>query len=234
MPDRKHFDDVNDQIGYCGIWSSPHNNRCFAFLFHLLSYFAFFFIAGEGSVKPCMLQQSGESSPFCKAFYSPFNDSNRKSYDSVKSRQIGSFGEYRKSYKPGHLHAGIDLEGSFSEKIFAIGRGQVQMIFHDFPHQTVIVKHHLPDGNHLFSVYTHVEQVKVDVGDWVDEKTSLARLFNEDELKRANFGTPNHLHFEIRKSMADEGRASYASMTRQELNTFCMNPIEFFKTYLKD
>jgi hypothetical protein len=61
-----------------------------------------------------------------------------------------------------------------------------------------------------------------------------ARLFNEDELKRANFGTPNHLHFEIRNSMADEGRASYVSMTRQELNQYCMDPMEFFKTYLKE
>ena len=165
-------------------------------------------------------------------FHSPFNDPNRKSLQAIQRRVVGSYGEYRKSYKPGHLHAGIDLEGSFSETIYAIGRGQVHLIFREFPHQSVIVKHQLPEGDLLYSVYTHVEHVEVDVGDWVDENTHLARLFNQDELKRANFGTPNHLHFEIRKSMADNGRASYASMTRKELDKFCMDPVEFFRIYL--
>ena len=212
--------------------SHPHKNRRLAFLFLFSCYSAFFSIAGTGNVKPCPTQQSAESSLVCKAFYSPFDDPDRKSFQSVKNRLVGSFGEYRRSYKPGHLHAGIDLEGTYNEKVLAIGRGQVHTIFRDFPHQSVIVKHHLPEGKHLFSVYTHVEQVTVNVGDWVDENTSLARLFSEDELKRANFGTPNHLHLEIRKSMADEGRASYSSMTRQELNQFCLNPVEFFKTHL--
>ncbi|UCE40288.1 MAG: M23 family metallopeptidase [Candidatus Aminicenantes bacterium] len=181
-----------------------------------------------------MSPQSTPSKLICKAFYSPFNDSDRKSFTSITHRLVGTYGEYRKSYKPGHLHAGIDLEGSFGETVFAIGRGHVHLIFRDFPHLTVIVKHQLPDGEPLFSVYTHVEQVKVNVGDWVDERSSLARLFNEDELSRANFGTPNHLHFEIRKSIADEGRASYASMTTDELNKFCMDPMEFFQVFLEE
>lgn len=108
------------------------------------------------------------------------------------------------------------------------------MILNDFPHRTVIVKHHLPYGRLLFSVYTHVKQVNVKIGDWVGEGTALARLFNKDELKRANFGTPNHLHLEIRISINDEGRASYASMTRQELDKFCMDPMEFFKSHFKE
>lgn len=203
-------------------------------LFFLFCCFAFFFIDGKGSANSRLSQQSVPSKLICKKFSSPFNDSNRKSFGSVKRRLIGSYREYRRSYKPGHLHAGIDLKGSFRETVYAIGRGQVYLTFRDFPHRTVIVKHHLPDGNLLFSVYTHVEQVKVNIGDWVNEQTSLARLFNEDELKRANFGTPNHLHLEIRKSIADEGRASYASMTSQELNKYCMDPIEFFKAYLEE
>ena len=198
--------------------SQPYKKNRLTNLFFLLCCFAFCFVGGEGSVE--------------QEFHSPFNDSDRKNFASIKHRLVGTYGEYRTSYKPGHLHAGIDLEGSFGETVYAIGRGQVHLIFRDFPHQTVIVKHQLPDGNPLFSVYTHVEQVKVDVGDWVDERSPLARLFNEDELKRANFGTPNHLHLEIRISMADEGRASYASMTMDELNTFCMDPREFFKTHL--
>lgn len=211
----------------------PNKNRFFRGLNLLLYLFALFITYGKGSIDTRLPQQPAPSKLICQEFYSPFNDSDRKSFASIERRLVGSYGEYRKSYKPGHLHAGIDLEGSFGETVYAIGRGQVFMVFREFPHKTMIVKHQLPEGNHLFSVYTHVEEVKVGVGDWVDEQTSLARLFTEYELERANFGTPNHLHLEIRKSIHDGGRASYASMSRQELNKFCMDPMEFFKAHLK-
>jgi murein DD-endopeptidase MepM/ murein hydrolase activator NlpD len=198
-------------------WSLQKKSLSIAFLF-LFFIFAFLFIETKASVKP--------------EFFSPFKGPDRKSFGSIEDRLIGSYGEYRKSYKPGHLHAGIDLEGYFNEKVYAIGHGVVQEIFRDFPHQTVIVKHNLPNDDLVFSVYTHVEEIEVDVGEWVDELTPLARLFNEDELKRANFGTPNHLHLELRKSINDKGRASYASMTRDELDRYCMDPMEFFKIYL--
>jgi murein DD-endopeptidase MepM/ murein hydrolase activator NlpD len=198
-------------------------------LVFLLSFFALFFVNGKGSIDTRLPQQPAPSKLICQEFYSPFNDSDRKSFASIKQRLVGTYGEFRKSYKPGHLHAGIDLKGSFGETVYAVGRGQVLSIFRDFPHQTVIIKHQLPDGNPLFSVYTHVEEVQVDVGDRVNEGSPLARLFDEDELERANFGTLNHLHLEIRKSIADEGRASYASMTMDELNTFCIDPMAFFR-----
>jgi len=199
--------------------SQPIKKNRLQSLFFLLCCFVFCSVAGKGSAE--------------QEFHSPFNDSNRTSFSSIQNRLISLYGEYRKSYKPGHLHAGVDLKGSYNETVFAIGTGQVHLIFHEFPHQTVVVKHQRPDGNLLFSVYTHVEDIQVDVGEWVDERTPLARLFSEDELGRANFGTPNHLHLEIRISIADEGRASYASMTRQELNKFCMDPIKFFKSNLE-
>ena len=200
--------------------SSPfHKNRYFIVFCLLLSCLPLLIVEGKGSSE--------------QEFHSPFNDSNRKSFTSIKIRLIGLYGEYRKSYKPGHLHAGVDLEGSFNETIYAIGYGQVHLIFRDFPHKSVIIKHHLEGGDLLFSVYTHVEDIEVNVGDWVEVRTPLARLFNEDELKQANFGTPNHLHLEIRKSLADEGRASYSSMTKQDLNKFCIDPMEFFKANLE-
>lgn len=211
-----------------------YKNRYFTCLFFLFCCLSLCFIDKEGNAEPRLSPQTAPPKLIGKEFYSPFNDPDRKSFESIKRRLIGSYGEYRKSYKPGHLHAGIDLKGSFNEIIYAIGCGQIHLIFRDFPHQTVIVKHHLKAGGLLFSVYTHIEQVKVSIGEWVDERTPLARLFNEDELNQANFGTPNHLHLEIRKSVADEGRASYTSMTRQNLNKFCKDPIEFFKTYLEE
>jgi murein DD-endopeptidase MepM/ murein hydrolase activator NlpD len=170
----------------------------------------------------------------CRDFYSPFDEPNRKSLKALERRLTGSYAEYRRSYKPGHLHAGIDLKGAFDENVYAVGRGQVHLIFREFPHQSVVVKHLLSDGSLLYSVYTHVQDIRVRVGQLVNKDTPLARLFNKTELTLANFGTQNHLHLEIRKSFADRGRASYSSMTLDELSTFCVDPFEFFKGYLKE
>jgi murein DD-endopeptidase MepM/ murein hydrolase activator NlpD len=181
-----------------------------------------------------LLPDIDKDNPICKDFYSPFEEPDRKSLKALKRRLAGFYGDYRKSYKPGHLHAGIDLKGAFDESIYAIGRGHVHLIFREHPHRSIVVKHLLPDGSLLYSVYTHVQDVRVQVGHWVSKDTPLARLFNKTELTQANFGTPNHLHLEIRKSFADRGRASYSSMTLDDLNTFCKDPLEFFKNYLKE
>lgn len=169
----------------------------------------------------------------CDDFFSPFHETDRKNLNLVEMRITGIYGEYRRSYKPGHFHAGLDLKGDFNEKVYALGFGWVVQIFRQFPQRSVVIEHHLPDGGILYSMYVHVEDIHVRVGDWVDENTLLARLFSEEELERANFGTANHLHLEIRKTLADRGRASYASMSMAELNRVCMDPLKFFKKHLQ-
>jgi murein DD-endopeptidase MepM/ murein hydrolase activator NlpD len=181
-----------------------------------------------------LLPDINKDNLICKDFYSPFDEPNRKSLKALEHRLTGSYGEYRRSYKPGHLHAGIDLKGASDETIYAVGCGQIYLIFREFPHRSVVVKHLLPDGSLLYSVYTHVQDIRVQAGQRVSKDTPLARLFNKTELIQANFGTPNHLHLEIRKSFADRGRASYSSMTLEDLNTFCEDPLEFFKDHLKE
>ncbi len=169
----------------------------------------------------------------CEGFFSPFDGPDRKSFSKLQKRVIAVYGEYRRSYRPGHHHAGIDLKGGFNETVHAIGCGRVFQIFRTFPHKTIIIKHYLQDRKFLYSVYTHVEDIQVKKGDWVSAKAVLARLFNEDELKSADFGIQNHLHIEIRKSFADRGRGSYASMSMRELNRYCTDPLKFFKNHLK-
>jgi len=178
-------------------------------------------------------QDSDKLILICEDFFSPYNEPDRKNFSILQNRVIAVYGEYRRSYRPGHHHAGIDLQGGFNETVYAIGRGRIYRIFRTSPHKTVIIKHYLPERKFLYSIYTHVEDIRVKVGDWVDENTVLARLFNQTELESADFGTPNHLHLEIRKSFADRGRASYASMSMRELNRFCTDPQRFFKTHLK-
>jgi hypothetical protein len=91
----------------------------------------------------------------------------------------------------------------------------------------------MADGSILYSMYVHVMDVKVGAGDEVDETTVLARLFDSEELAKADFGTVNHLHFEIRSSLDDGGRASASSMTLQALNLYCRDPLSFFKRHLR-
>ena len=170
----------------------------------------------------------------CNKFFSPFNDSNRNEFESIKKRVIGRYGEYRSSWKPGHLHAGIDLKGSYKEIVYPVGKGQVIHVFRSFPHTTIVIKHTLLDNNTIYSMYTHTAELTINEGDWVDENTPLARLFSEAELKQSEFGTANHLHLEIRKSFADRGWASNHCMTMDELNKYCLDPLVFFRRNLNN
>lgn len=170
--------------------------------------------------------------PVCRTIYAPLADPDRRSFASLRRRLTGVYGDYRKSFRPGHLHAGIDIQGPFKDPVFAIGKGKVHLVFRDFPNLSVVVAHSMPDGEVLYSLYCHVQDVRVAVGDEVDENTALARLFSETELAEADFGTPNHLHLEIRSSLDDGGEASGGSMTLAELNVYCRDPLPFFKRHL--
>jgi len=151
----------------------------------------------------------------------------------LRKRVSGLYGDYRKSYKPGHLHAGIDIFGPLKAPVRAIGKGRVYLVFREFPHVSVVIEHTLADGSVLYSMYVHVMEVKVAAGDEVDETTVLARLFDAEELARADFGTANHLHFEIRSSLDDGGQASNTSMAMKDLNVFCRDPLLFFRRHLR-
>jgi murein DD-endopeptidase MepM/ murein hydrolase activator NlpD len=168
-----------------------------------------------------------------RAIFSPLADPNRRSFANLRQRVSGLYGEYRKSYMPGHLHAGIDINGPFKDEVHAIGKGRVHLVFREFPHLSVAVEHTLPNGLVLYSLYVHVMDVQVAAGDEVDETTVLARLFDAEELARADFGTANHLHFEIRSSLDDGGWASASSMTLEALNRSCRDPLAFFKAQMR-
>jgi len=185
---------------------------------------------GDSASRPTQSQDDPRFT--CREFFSPFLETDRKSLRLIRRRLCGRYGDYRRSYKPGHLHAGIDLKGDFEETIYPVGRGFVHLVFRESPHKSVVVKHILPDGDIFYSMYVHLEDIWVEEGDAVTEKTPLARLFNGEELEKADFGTANHLHLEIRQSLEDGGWASASSMTMEELDRFCLDPLEFFRKRL--
>ena len=153
-------------------------------------------------------------------------------YTKLKKRIIGRYGDYRKSHVPGHSHSGIDIKGELSDPVYPIGEGTVTHIFRSFPHKTIYIMHNDSRGLPFYSAYVHVEGIKVRIGDKVTKDTVIARIFNEEELRNSKFGTPPHLHFEIRHNINDDGAASYKSMGIPELNKYCIDPLIFFKETL--
>jgi murein DD-endopeptidase MepM/ murein hydrolase activator NlpD len=182
---------------------------------------------------PAAEQRADTTVKICDSFYTPFDEPQRDSYETIKRRVVGRYGEYRRSPRVGHKHAGVDLRGEFSESVYAIGDGQVFEVFKSFPNRSVVLRHHMPDSSFLYSVYTHLEDITVMVGDWVNKNSALGRLFTEEELEASDFGTANHVHLEIRTSYSDYGTASWRSMSMDALNKYCMDPLAFFREYLQ-
>ena len=162
-------------------------------------------------------------------YFLPFGHGRSTDLNILKKRITGRYGDYRKSYVPGHMHAGIDLKGDFNEPVYSIGKGTVTHILRDFPHKTIYIRHNDSRGKPFYSAYVHVEDIKIQVGDRVTKDTPIARIFNEEELRASDFGTPPHLHLEIRHNISDNGAASYKSMSVSELNKYCIDPLVFFE-----
>lgn len=170
----------------------------------------------------------------CAAVHAPLGPSIavRRRHRPLAKRIQSRFGDGRRSYVRGHLHAGLDLATDPAEAVFAICEGIVVDEHLDFPHRTLVVQHRLADGTTLYSSYKHIADVAVKVGDEVGPKTRLARVFTDDEQRRAGWRRL-HLHFELRRRIDDEGSASWTSMTRAALERYAMDPAPFFKAHLR-
>lgn len=159
----------------------------------------------------------------------PIGTDRTADYSKWSKKIIGRYGDHRKSYVQGHKHSGIDIQGNLGETVYPIANGTVVKIFREFPNQTIYIQHKIGENTIIFSVYIHVEDIQINTGDRVSEKTPIARIFNQEELAAADFGTPPHLHFEIRHNIDDRGEATFKSMTLKELNKYCIDPLIFFK-----
>ena len=167
-------------------------------------------------------------------YFLPLGNDRTHDYKSLRHRIIGRYGDYRKSAISGHRHSGIDIQGTFGETVYSIGKGRVTHIFRHFPHKTIYIQHDNGAGASFYSVYIHIEDIRVNVGDWVTENTALARIFNCEELRAAQFCTPPHLHFEIRHNISDRGDATFNCMSISDLDRYCMDPLQFFRRVSKE
>jgi murein DD-endopeptidase MepM/ murein hydrolase activator NlpD len=168
----------------------------------------------------------------CAHVLSPFQDPDRASLPTLRKRFGSGFGDARTSYVKGHKHAGLDIKTSYGEAVYAVCPGVVADIHLGYPHRTVVVRHQMPDGATRWTSYKHVEDVGVAVGDAVDTDTRIGRVFTKAEQAGAGWKL-NHLHFEVRTSIADGGAASWTSMSQAELERFATDPLPFFEAGMR-
>lgn len=138
------------------------------------------------------------------AWYLPINAVNRQSLENVRITTIGEFGKPRQARAtvPAHLHTAIDVmrptNNYIDEPIFPAAVGTVISVRTDGPFAQIIIEHLEPDGEFVWTVYEHIAEARVGLGEAVDPQRAIGRFFNKNELHK--FGWQfDHLHFEILK-----------------------------------
>ena len=160
----------------------------------------------------------------------PLKTTSRKDLSAIRWDPNGQFMARR--YK--HLHTGIDLMNQGAgEAVYAASCGKVVSLYATEPNKAVMIQHHLPSGQIVWTVYVHVTRIKVQVGDVVTSKTVIAHLMNENQLDKYGW-TFNHLHFEILKRPRKNKAGKYLSYstkckTKEEVRMHFLDPIGFLE-----
>lgn len=138
-----------------------------------------------------------------------------------------------------HYHTGIDLLNktieSFGEPVYAIAAGKVIAIKDPPPQRRITIEHLLPNGEKVWSVYIHIIDEKVKIGDIVDSETVIARLMNATELEYYGWDY-NHVHLEIMKVLPPYvsefyQRKTFSCYTLEEVNKYFYDPKEYLKNH---
>lgn len=165
-------------------------------------------------------------------WFLPFDLSDRSNLGKITV--ISGYGAYRSSRIKGHKHSGVDIVPTDKKRaldVYAVSKGVVSFINQDAPVKTVIIKHKRKDGTVIYSSYIHLKEIFTDRGKKVDESTKIGVMYTKSEALKYG-GNFDHLHFEIKRRIDDYSCASWLCMSREELESYFMNPIDFFKRNL--
>ncbi len=181
-------------------------------------------------------------------YFLPVQVPDRHSVHYIRLTKIGKFGLLRKARPavPAHYHTGIDLmrpSGNYeNEPIFPFTKGIVISKRSDGPYAQLILEHDT-GAEKIWSVYEHIAGIKVELGDWVDSQTPIARFMNRDDLNRYGWQF-DHFHFEILKIEPIKLKATKSKPYRffgsyslkcykyEDLEKYFFNPVKFFEQYL--
>lgn len=91
------------------------------------------------------------------------------------------------------FHAGEDWAARGGSPVYAAANGIVEWYnpwYNTYPGRIVILRHQLPDGSQVYSMYGHLDNVEVIEGQTVSIGTQIGTILNQ--------GYNSHLHWEIR------------------------------------
>jgi len=188
---------------------------------------------------------SEENGIFAKKFYMPFSTNNRNKFSWSYVTQSGNFAVWRKPYKgiKGHYHAGLDFKNPGKRKgaveaVYASAKGVVYSLHKNGPSSFVMIKHNLEGNRTIYSVYTHINDIVVSVGDTVDYTSVIGSFIDKKGLDKWGEYL-NHIHFEILKTAPkfignENGHPVYSSysidcISRFDLYDKFYNPELFFE-----
>ncbi len=178
-------------------------------------------------------------------FYLPVKTNDRHSISNINLTNIGKFGLLRKARPkiPAHYHTGIDIKRPSNnyqiESVFPIIEGMVISKREEGPYSQLIIEHRLKNIK-FWTVYEHIIDICVKIGDIVDPQMKIARFMNKYELNKYGWQF-DHVHFEILKvkpvkikvnpSNPERCFMSYTLICYDEnlLHKYFHNPITFFR-----
>ncbi len=186
-----------------------------------------------------------ECSTYATSFYLPFQAEDRTKFLKEYITPAGNFGIWRKPYNSlkGHYHAGIDFANPGEktgdiQPIFACSYGKVISLHSNGPSSFIIISHKMQSGSTVYSVYVHVADIMVSIGDTVTPYSVIASFIDADKLDKWGEYL-NHLHFEMLREKPKyggkhKGKDFYTSYSVtcksiEQLNKLYYNPELFFK-----
>jgi len=177
--------------------------------------------------------------PVATVWKLPLYTSDRQDWATVFFEPDAHFKALRAPFGPVklHYHTGIDLQNCHpqhpSEPIYAIATGKVIAIEDPLPHRRITIEHYLSDGSKVWSVYIHISNEQVAVGDRVDSETVIAYLMSQAELEI--YGREfDHVHLEIMKQPPEYAaeyhqRKTFTCYTEQEVDAYYYDPMKFLQ-----
>lgn len=116
------------------------------------------------------------------------------------------------------LHSGIDIAGSTD--VYAVAPGTVAGVsWKNSCGGTMLFVHHNINGTHYTSTYMHLYQVKVKVGDYVDQNTKIAVTGGTRSLTPwDSCTTGRHLHLSISRGLYLKEYTAWSTWTARLIN----------------
>jgi len=128
------------------------------------------------------------------------------------------------------IHPGVDMKLAEGTPIGSIAGGRVNAVNNKSSGLGlhVIIEHRMPDGSQYFSIYGHLGEATVSVGDSVKPGDIIGKIGMTGKT------TAPHLHLQVDKGFGEEFHVANTPdhlPSHSEARQFWMHPIEFIRTY---